>query len=441
MIEVGLLDFDHAELTLVRRFRSSIAGLMSAVALSALAAAALRSASPAWACAMLLLVWGVLGLAIAGALCRQGSERAWWIGFALFGCGYLVLAFWSDNNFESWPTTTLILFLGSTFASTIPKSAWSVKGTAPWTILQIAHCIWALLFAMLGGLLVRVAFGTSAADRDEPVVEAQPGSRSPAKWWRRPAVIWLTGSALVAATAMAASRSAPGLWAGVTFLLTCVMVGIATLGAVLGRDRRRTMWLGAALFGAGYMYLTFGRTSGAEWPYPPTTHLLNALRPGPSPHGSAFPDASERHNARNEQIIRELEEPIPMHFPNDTPLEDVLKYIRLETDARFGKAIPIYIDPIGLNFARQTMQSTVRIDVEGAALKNSLQFCLNRLDLTYVVIDGFLMITEKGAPLPAYEDPFLIVGHCLLALVAAGLGGVLAPLVADSRCRRESHGA
>jgi hypothetical protein len=435
MIEVGSRDFDRPEAIPVRRVRFSIAALMAAVAVSALAIAALRSASAEWAGAMLMLVWGVLGLAIAGAVCRRGRERAWWFGFALFGCGYLLLAFWSDNNFRSLPTTTLILFLSSTFAPKIPKSAWSVTGTPQWTVLQIAHCIWALLFAIPGGLLVRVAFGTSADHREEAVVEAHPGSRLPAKWWRRPAVIWLTGSAVIAATALAGSQSAPGLWAGVIFLLTCVMVGMATLGAVLCRDRRRTIWLGAALFGAGYMYLTFGRSGDAGWPYPPTTHLLNALRPGSPPHRSGFPDASERHNLHNERIIRALEEPIPMHFPNDTALEDVLKFIRLETEARFGKGIPIFVDPIGLNFARQTMSSTVRIDVEGAALKNSLQLCLNPLDLTYVVRDGFLMITEAGAPLPAYEDPFLIVGHCLLALLAAGLGGVLAPLVADARGR------
>ena len=60
---------------------------------------------------------------------------------------------------------------------------------------------------------------------------------------------------------------------------------------------------------------------------------------------------------------------------------------------------------------------------------------LNQLDLTYAVRDGWVMITEKGRAVPAYEDPFLIVGHCLLALIAAGLGVVLAPLVSDSRGR------
>ena len=90
------------------------------------------------------------------------------------------------------------------------------------------------------------------------------------------------------------------------------------------------MWLGAALFGCGYMFFTFGRSADAGWPYPPTTHLLNALRPGPPLHWSGFPDASDRNNSLNETISEALEQPIPMHFPDGVTLEDLLKYIRAE---------------------------------------------------------------------------------------------------------------
>ena len=97
---------------------------------------------------------------------------------------------------------------------------------------------------------------------------------------------------------------------------------------------------------------------------------------------------------------------------------------------------PIYVDPIGLKSARRKMSSTVIVDIEGTALKNSLARCLKQLDLSYVVRDGFLMITESGAPLPVYEDPFLIVGHCLTALDRGrARWRILAPLVADARAR------
>jgi hypothetical protein len=225
---------------------------------------------------------------------------------------------------------------------------------------QITHCLWALVAAVIGGVIAHFLFADSGDDGDRPAALPQRDRLWSARRWRRPAFVWLTGLALITVSALAGAKASPGLWAGVVFMLTCGMLGLAVLGALAGRDGRRTIWLGVALFGAGYMYYTFGRTGDDGSPYPPTTHLLNALRPGSPPHSSGFPDSSARWNARSEQVLLLLEEPIPMHFADGATLEEILK-------------------------------------------------------------------------LPAYEDPFLIVGHCLLALVAAGIGGVLAPVVADRR--------
>jgi hypothetical protein len=345
------------------------------------------------------------------------------------------MAFWSQENFGSLPTSTFLLFLSSKLDPTIQQAALSKAGALRTTFLQIAHCFWALLAASLGGVLARALFAVRDSHHEQSIRETRRGSKLPSKWHCAPAVIWLLGLALIGSTALAAVWSAPGLRAGVIFLLTCAMLGLAILGAAVGRGSRRTMCLGAALFGSAYMFFTFGRSADAGWPYPPTTHLLNALRPGPAPHWSGFPDASERFNVLNRSILKALDQPIPMHFPDGAPLEDILKYIRAETKARVGKPIPIYVDPVGLQSAKQTMASMVRVDLEGAALKNSLRRCLTQLDLSFAVRDGFLMITESGAALPVFEDPFLIVGHCLLALIAAGVGGVLAPLVSDSHSR------
>ena len=78
------------------------------------------------------------------------------------------------------------------------------------------------------------------------------------------------------------------------------------------------------------------------------------------------------------------------------------------------------------------MSSTVTIDLEGVAIKTSLRLCLDQLGLSYSIRDGILLITsaERGVT-PVYQDPFLIVGHCLLALLAAGFGGTVAPLIFD----------
>lgn len=78
------------------------------------------------------------------------------------------------------------------------------------------------------------------------------------------------------------------------------------------------------------------------------------------------------------------------------------------------------------------MQSTVCLDLEGVPLKRTLYLCLNQLDLAYIVRDGVLIITSAASE-DSLEDPFLISGHCLLALFAAALGGALAPLVSGRR--------
>ena len=72
-----------------------------------------------------------------------------------------------------------------------------------------------------------------------------------------------------------------------------------------------------------------------------------------------------------------------MAFPEDTPLEDVLKRVVTATRRPDGKGLPIY-----------------------------------------------------RAITPGYQDPFLIEGHCLLA---AGFGGFVAPLF--SRIRPTAHAA
>ena len=88
--------------------RASIAGLMGAVLIAALGLTALRSASDTWSGATLLATCGVLGLAVVGTVCRDAAERAWWLGFTVFGWGYLAMAFWSPVDTTKLPTFTLL---------------------------------------------------------------------------------------------------------------------------------------------------------------------------------------------------------------------------------------------------------------------------------------------------------------------------------------------
>jgi hypothetical protein len=78
--------------------RISIRTTMAFVLVVAVGLAALRNANDLWAGSMLLAAMAATGAAILGAILSRGRERAWWLGFALFGGGYLAAAFGSIRS-------------------------------------------------------------------------------------------------------------------------------------------------------------------------------------------------------------------------------------------------------------------------------------------------------------------------------------------------------
>ncbi|SIO28651.1 hypothetical protein SAMN05444166_3506 [Singulisphaera sp. GP187] len=94
-------------------------------------------------------------------------------------------------------------------------------------------------------------------------------------------------------------------------------------------------------------------------------------------------------------ILEKLDDPISMSFGNETPLEDVLKYIKRATTGTNDNGIPIYVDPMGLQKAEKSMTSPVTLDLEGVPLKTTLRLILKQVGLTYTVKDGLLTITAK----------------------------------------------
>jgi RNA polymerase sigma factor (sigma-70 family) len=130
--------------------------------------------------------------------------------------------------------------------------------------------------------------------------------------------------------------------------------------------------------------------------------LLAAQSKAPKPVPAAPPAAAEPGDGpgtdlRSRAILAKLEEPVAMSFANETPLEDVLKYIKQATAGTSGTGIPIYVDPIGLQEAEKSMQSPVQLDLEGIPLRRTLQLALKQLGLCYFVDDGILVITSESA--------------------------------------------
>src|SRR5262249_22755734 len=83
----------HAGYRAMTRIRFSIASLLVAVIVLAVAFAALREANDIWSSGIFTLTVGALLTSILLAVHRASSARAFWFGFALFGCTYLVLSF------------------------------------------------------------------------------------------------------------------------------------------------------------------------------------------------------------------------------------------------------------------------------------------------------------------------------------------------------------
>jgi hypothetical protein len=293
--------------------------------------------------------------------------------------------------------------------------------------MQVGQCLWTLLAALLGGVFAH-SFFVCPPGRDEGrESDSTSMDQPPCDRWIPPMIAAIV--ALVPLTSIAAigSRSNTVFWAGATVLLTCALIGLAVLGAVLRRGRHRVVWVGAALFGAGCLVPVLAHP--ADSPFL-SDRLLNGLRPFLAPIARSI-------NPANARILEALDRPIPMRFPDETPLGEWLKYIGAATSTRSDPGgIPIYVDLIGLQKADRYVNPTLRIDIEGVPLRTTLRLGLTQFGLDYVLEDGYLRITcEEQVTASDFQDPFLIVGHCLLSLVAAGFGSIVAPFVAGT-CRK-----
>jgi WD40 repeat protein len=76
----------------MRRIRFNIANLLVFVLILGIGFAALRESSELWDSGLFTLTLGALLLSILFAIHRAESRRAFWMGFALCGSGYLALS-------------------------------------------------------------------------------------------------------------------------------------------------------------------------------------------------------------------------------------------------------------------------------------------------------------------------------------------------------------
>jgi RNA polymerase sigma factor (sigma-70 family) len=124
-------------------------------------------------------------------------------------------------------------------------------------------------------------------------------------------------------------------------------------------------------------------------------------------------------NPKSKAVMKKLDEPISVVFPHETPLEDVLKYIQSATSSKGDSGLPIYVDPRGLEDQKESLKSTVIINLEGIPLRTTLHLILKQLHLAYCVRDGVVIVSsawgikqelveicaELGVPVPELVRP------------------------------------
>jgi hypothetical protein len=421
------------------RRRVSIAGLMWAVLLVAVGLAALRSGSDTWSGSIFLLTCGTLASGVVGIACDVPDARRWWVGFTVFGLGYLLLAFGfrlERLDLPALATDQLIWWLGRVFKpELLPPMAISEYYLSNfWPFARIGHCLLALVIGTAAGLIACWIFPAPSIGTLRPAERLPKHVSAASRRW-----IWAVGVGLVSlysAAAVVGMRTAPVLWAGATFLLTWAWIGAMALGAVFGRGQRRARRFGAVLFGAGYLALISWHTGEESWSEIPGNRLFGAVRTYLPRVPTERRAASDGIAGANALILKALDRPIAFHFAKEVPLEDALRYVSTTVRTDDGRPLPIYVNPSALEEAGRTMQSSVSLALEGVPVRTGLDCLLRQLDLSYELKGGIIEVVSEidrlehnGYLEPAYEDPLLLTGHCLLALAAAGLGGLIAPLV------------
>ena len=90
----------------MRRFQFSLRALLGATVFVAVACSTLLYASDTIASVVFTVTAVVLLAAVLAALFRRGTSRAFWVGFAIFGWGYLWLAHWPEPGWAGLPATS-----------------------------------------------------------------------------------------------------------------------------------------------------------------------------------------------------------------------------------------------------------------------------------------------------------------------------------------------
>jgi hypothetical protein len=435
----------------LRRRRTHLRSFLLLVAVIAVELASLRNGSEIWGGVTFLATASLLLLALVGVICGRPASRVWWLGFALFGWGYFCLTFGfrdDDRWLDALPTArglnAIQERLGWPMALRQARPATSAN-----PFVQSGNCLVTLIIGTLGGLASFWLFGASSGIALAPEATESGSAWSTSHELRKrdrwPKLLWRShalGTIFVALMALGTARTHGQAWAAAAFMVTCGLLTIALLGAVLEAHRARAAWVGAAMFGWGYCLLAFGGgvaqqglgyVIGNDRPQLATSRVFEWFRANYPPVRRGVPARSDDIVA-NARVVETLGRCIPLQFAPVTPLRDILKHVTISTRTEeYPSGLQFYADPNGLTKAEVGLDSEtpVEINLTDIPLKTSVSLLLRGFGLDYFVRDGVVIITSEDEVLSiaAISEPFSRVAHCVIALLAALVGAAIGPLV------------
>jgi RNA polymerase sigma factor (sigma-70 family) len=104
-----------------------------------------------------------------------------------------------------------------------------------------------------------------------------------------------------------------------------------------------------------------------------------------------------RHAAdkKSQLIGQKLDKVIDAEFPGLITLSALLKHIRTATTDTDYPGIPIYVNPIGLQEVKQSMDVAIEVNRKRCSVREVLWWALHPLQLSYFIKDGFLMVDSR----------------------------------------------
>jgi len=205
----------------------------------------------------------------------------------------------------------------------------------------------------------------------------------------------------------AALASRSDFWPSLLSTVAICILMSSLVGVLLGSKETRAFCVGFAVFGWGHLFLVYRPWAYGMLPdFLATKNWVTSLR-------SLRPKGPKEYDIRNA-----LDQPITLSF-NQTPIHEVMEYIRNESD------INVITDTVALDEEGVTMDSPVSLEANQVPLKSALHLIGMQLSIVFVVRDDVLLVTtpiKEGERISNYAQRTV---YLVFTLFVGLIGGSL----------------